>query len=148
MLSLVTSLIEGKLSTETNCYSFMCSLYRELTGKDYDYNTEIFLAEEGCTPVLDCSRHPLYVQFSNSSGEDNTFNHSFVMFSENGKVYRAECYVMWVSPRVLEWPTYEDDISKLLSLEPGKDRISHWNYIFDSYENSDTEFQIDIIVNQ
>lgn len=49
-----------------------------------------------CITNLTPKDKPLFVQFANSSGEDKTFDHSFVMFSEGDKVYRAECYFKWV----------------------------------------------------
>jgi hypothetical protein len=96
------------------------------------------------------------VQLSNSSGEDKTFIHIFSLFLIDGDVYRLESYgkkfynfdsreIEYISlycSRIVEWPTYIDDLTKIINHRPGKERLSYWNGLFSANEENDTDCKL------
>lgn len=94
------------------------------------------------------------VQLANSSGEDKTLIHIFALFWLNGDIYRLESYgktvydlnsrqTQYISlycSRIVEWPTYKEDLIKLIDHEPGDAGVSYWNGLFSSNKILDSEF--------
>jgi hypothetical protein len=107
-----------------------------------------------------------FVQLANSTGHGKTFIHEFVLFNTNtgpvrlesygqdeiyevveGKAKRLPGYVLYCG-RILEWPNWENDITTLLTISPGPERLNFWNGLFSANEKNDTDQQIDIIIFQ
>lgn len=105
-----------------------------------------------------------FVILSNSSGEDKTFIHLFVLFNtmdgivrfesygqselyeiENGRVVVKPGYVLYCA-RIVEWPTFEQDMESLLTINPGVERVNYWNGIFSAHETIDTSFPMDVVL--
>lgn len=105
-----------------------------------------------------------FAQLANSTGEDKTFVHEFVLFStpdgvvrlesygkdeilryENGKVNAYPGYSLYCA-RILEWPTWQTDLLTLLESPPGTKRLAYWNGLFSAVEEADTKEDIDVIL--
>jgi hypothetical protein len=105
-----------------------------------------------------------FIELANSSGEDKTIIHQFILFNTISGVIRLESYgkdttyylldgiakrepgyVLYKS-RIIEWPTWKQDLSMLLSLEPGNCRLCYWNGLFSSKEDNDTNEHIDVVL--
>lgn len=98
------------------------------------------------------------ISIRNSSGSDATLMHEFVLFLIDNRYYRMESYgktsyikinkkikqicESLYTTRIVEWPTYDLDIIKLLTLDT--DRLSYWNGLFSSDEKIDNDFNLDI----
>jgi uncharacterized protein YllA (UPF0747 family) len=71
-------------------------------------------------------------------------------------IYRIESYGSLGNPnkedkinyctRMIENPTYKQDLAKLMNYEPGPDRISYWNQLFSCDETCDTDFAMDMSI--
>jgi hypothetical protein len=105
-----------------------------------------------------------FISLMNSSGEDKTFAHLFVLFKtmdgiirfesygqselyeiENDRVVVKPGYVLYCG-RLITWSNFEQDIEQLLIIDPGIQRLDYWNNIFSSNEMVDTSFPIDIVI--
>ncbi|CAH6419570.1 Hypothetical protein POVR2_LOCUS75 [uncultured virus] len=102
------------------------------------------------------------VTLSNSSGEDKTMVHVFTLYLVDSSIYRLESYgthaydivgdriarvdMSLYEPRIVEWPTMQYDLTKLVSMRAGSDRVAYWNGLFSSRELEDTEFEMDVIL--
>lgn len=123
---------------------------REENGLSYaEYCTFIIakqLKEWGCC----------FVSLANSSGEDKTFIHTFVLFATEDGIYRMESYGSFGNPnkadvinyctRVIGDANYKENLEKLIVCEPGVERLGYWNELFSAGETCDTEFGLDIIL--
>ncbi len=91
-----------------------------------------------------------FVTVSNSSGEDRTFIHLFVLFSTGSEVYRIESYAQSKGPvyytRIVGHCNYKTELAKLMNYEPGPNRILYWNELFSCNETCDTSFTMDMTI--
>ena len=98
-----------------------------------------------------------FINISNSSGEDKTFVHTFILFlTDKNEVVRLESYgnMDWdnkcgnvlYKTRIVEWNTYKEDLLKLFKINPGVERVQYWNGLFSAHETDDTNFEIDLIL--
>lgn len=99
------------------------------------------------------------IEIRNSSGSDATLIHEFVLFKIDDRYYRMESYgktsyiIVKHKPkriceslyttRIVEWPTYDFDLIKLLTIH-GSERILYWNGLFSADEKLDNDFDLDI----
>jgi hypothetical protein len=105
-----------------------------------------------------------FIELANSSGEDKTIIHRFILFNTisgvirldsygkqyiyefvSNKVIRKPGYALYKG-RIVEWPSWKDDISMLLTMEPGDCRLCYWNGIFSAKEDTDTDEKIDVVL--
>jgi hypothetical protein len=99
-----------------------------------------------------------FITIANSSGEDKTFIHLFVLFATESSVYRIDSYGSFGNPnkedqiiyktKITEFLSYKQDLAKLMNHQPGSDRISYWNSLFSANETCDTSFEMDMIIRQ
>ncbi len=105
-----------------------------------------------------------FLQLANSTGEDKTYIHEFVMFNTTVGIVRVESYAkeeVFVTVdkiskrergydlycgRIVEWPTWQIDITNLLTVKPGNIRLKFWNELFTSNEYLDTNNLIDVVM--
>ena len=105
-----------------------------------------------------------FIELANSSGEDKTIFHRFILFNTSSGIVRLESYSRQIiyeyissgaikkrgytlyEPRIVEWPTCFNDLTILLKLKHGKERISYWNGLFSSIEEHDTNEFIDVVL--
>lgn len=81
------------------------------------------------------------VRLENGSGgvRDQTFDHSFILIKAEGMIFRIESYVDLYCSRIVQFPTYKEDLIRLIDSPPGPLRISLWNNLFSSFETQDTD---------
>lgn len=65
--------------------------------------------------------------------EDN-FSHAFVLILVNDRIFRIEAYIHRYCTRLVEWPTYKEDLIKLCSLGINKELLYYWNGLFSADE--------------
>jgi hypothetical protein len=106
------------------------------------------------------TKYIAFISLSNSSGDDKTFIHEFIMFKTNNGIIRMESYgkdfiytegkkckgYNLYHAKLVQWNDWEIDLKQLLTISPGEKRIKLWNKIFSSIETIDTEFYIDVIM--
>jgi hypothetical protein len=80
----------------------------------------------------------------NGGVSDQTFNHCFVLYKIGTKIYRIESYVDIYSVRMMETPSYEQDLYKLITCNFGGKRLDLWNNLFGSNEKIDTDLPLDV----
>lgn len=107
-----------------------------------------------------------FVKLSNGSSE-TTFVHHFVLFNTDIGIIRLESYgtgFMYnydnngnviVLPgyslycgRISGWSTWQEDLTRLLTINYGDERVNLWNQLFLSRETMDNEYQIDVIISR
>ena len=96
------------------------------------------------------------VELANSSGSDKTFIHTFILFKTIDSIFRLESYGSFgnrekedychYQTRLVEWSSYEKDLSKLMNYEPSKCRVEYWNGLFSANEKDDSDFNMDMII--
>ena len=70
------------------------------------------------------------------------FDHSFVLFKYNNKIWRIESYITQYTPRMITWDSYEVDMVNLID-HP----LTEWKRIFDVECDSDYDLKnIEIIL--
>lgn len=90
------------------------------------------------------------VRMENGTGGamDQTFNHHFILYRADGQVYRIESYVFLYCSRILETPTWREDLYRLLTAPPGPQRLSLWNSLFSARETSDQPLPLDVVLDR
>lgn len=105
-----------------------------------------------------------FIDLSDSSGEDKSFTHRFILFNTSSGIVRLESYGKGIiyeytssglrkksgyvlyKPRIIEWSTCFNDLTTLLKLEHGKNRVNYWNGLFSAAEEYDTDEFIDVLL--
>ena len=142
--------------------------------EEYDNSPDVSYGEYAASEIskqLEISGRCM-VTVSNSSGEDKTMAHVFTLYLIGGSIFRLDSYGtdtyqqigssdsdskkeeskivkitnLLYGPRIVEWPTMEYDIARLLSMASGAQRVAYWNGLFSARETSDTNFDMDIIL--
>lgn len=103
-----------------------------------------------------------FIELANSSGEEKTFVHTFVLFRTEQGVLRLEAYgkeftiefeedrpvrragPMLYSSRVVPWPDWPAELAALIRAEPGTERLALWNRLFSAEETADTDYPLEI----
>lgn len=77
-------------------------------------------------------------------GLGEKIGHSFTLIKTvDNKVFRIESYIDIYCTRIVQWPTYFNDIISLLEMTPGVARLNYWNGLFSSMEKEgDDEYPI------
>lgn len=140
--------IADKYKDDNHCYELMSKIYREIKGKDISLDDIRYLNDDDnhiqrCMDIIDNLETHIFMGLSDSSGNDRLMDHYFVLYKEDGNVYRIEAYVDTYKTRIVEWNSYKEDIYSLLTC---MDRVGLWNSIFDSNEQYTTEFEIDVVI--
>lgn len=85
------------------------------------------------------------------SATDPAKVHYFTLFNLAEGIFRLEAYTepegRLYGPRLVEWPTYLEDLDTLAQLEPSSQRIAYWNGLFSARETEDSGDDIIIHVN-
>lgn len=86
------------------------------------------------------------ISIENGSGGmgDQTFDHSFILYRADNKIYRIESYVFLYCTRLVPFPTYQQELGLLLEVSPGKKRLDIWNSLFSAAEYEDTLNPLDV----
>lgn len=154
------------------CNVLVSEIYKLING--YEIIQEIPLIEECETDYptyvinriqFELTNHGVcFVEIGNSSGNDKTVTHQFILFNTMFGVIRLESYgkeiiyevkkqkttkhmgYILYKGRIVHWPMWKTHLKTLLTIRPGKDRISYWNELFSSKETTDTREFIDIIL--
>ena len=107
-----------------------------------------------------------FVELANSSGQEKTFIHEFVLFATEEGVYRIESYglgelLKWneemrkvdVLPdyvlykgKITLWNDWQQDLQQLIQCKPGTDRLRIWNKIFSAHETQDQNEEMEMVL--
>lgn len=77
---------------------------------------------------------------------DQTFDHSFVLYRADGNVYRIESYVDLYCTRVVPDTNWMENVYRLLTVQPGLERLDIWNQVFSAQETQDTALSLDVVI--
>lgn len=80
--------------------------------------------------------------FASGNGTlDGSKMHCFTLFrTDDDKIYRFEAYANIYCSRYVEWPTWEQDLIKLITMSPGEGRLEYWNGLFSANETGDIDY--------
>jgi hypothetical protein len=89
------------------------------------------------------------VWLTNGTGNsDETFEHHFTLFQIEQQIFRVEGYAKLYCARLVEWPTWKQDFLRLLTINPGVERVAYWNGLFSAKETKDTQSPtLEVIIN-
>jgi hypothetical protein len=77
--------------------------------------------------------------------------HHFTLFNVSQRIYRLETYAddggRLYAPRIVEWPTYREDLKLLVHLQDTAHRVGFWNGLFSSKETEDSAEPMVMYVN-
>lgn len=108
------------------------------------------------------SKNIAFLCLANSTGEDKTFIHEFVLFNTDKGVIRMDSYgqssvfiegvkheggILYQN-MIVDWNHWKTDLKLLLTYPPGKTRLQIWNNAFTAKEIADTDFNIDVVLYQ